>query len=92
MTPLPDSKVEPMIITKPFRFEELLARIRVQCGIVKYPELRRNARVGDITMNLLTRQVWVGDRLVRLNFFSQDVSAPPYASHDESNCLIGLGL
>jgi len=83
-------------ITKPFRFEELLARIRVQLRNRQVPRTKEETtlRVGDITMNLLTRQVWVGDRLVELsavNFFSQNVSAPPYASHDESNCLIGFG-
>jgi len=67
MTPLPDSKVDDYI-TKPFRFEELLARIRVQRNRqVPRTKEETTLRVGDITMNLLTRQVWVGDRLVELS-------------------------
>jgi DNA-binding response OmpR family regulator len=56
-------------ITKPFRFEELLARIRVQLRNRQVPRTKEETtlRAGDITMDLLTRQVWVGDRLVELS-------------------------
>jgi DNA-binding response OmpR family regulator len=56
-------------ITKPFRFEELLARVRVQL---------RNSRLsggqdemllkaGDVVLDLRTRQVRVGDRNMELS-------------------------
>ena len=57
-------------MTKPFRFEELLARIKVQLRD------RRNQwssqsetvlRVGDLSLNLLTRQAEVGTRVVELS-------------------------
>jgi DNA-binding response OmpR family regulator len=56
-------------ITKPFRFEELLARIRVQLRNRQVPRTKQETalRVGDITLDLLTRQVWVSDRLVELS-------------------------
>lgn len=55
-------------MTKPFSFEELLARIRVQLRNQQPrtpPETR--LQVGKIALNLLTRQVWVGDRQVELS-------------------------
>jgi DNA-binding response OmpR family regulator len=56
-------------ISKPFRFEELLARIRVRLrnrhAIVNPPET--SLQVGDIALNLLTREVWVGERAVELS-------------------------
>lgn len=65
-------------ITKPFRFEELLARIRVQLRNRQVPRTKEETtlRVGEITMDLLTRQVWVGERLVELSareFFLAEV-------------------
>jgi DNA-binding response OmpR family regulator len=56
-------------ITKPFRFEELLARIRVQLRNRQMPGVREQTtlKVGEITLDLLTRQVWVRDRLVELS-------------------------
>ncbi len=56
-------------MTKPFRFEELLARVRVQLRnqrSSKKPE-ETQLRVADITLDLLTRQVWVSDRPVELS-------------------------
>ncbi|MEJ1933821.1 response regulator transcription factor [Nostoc sp. NIES-2111] len=55
-------------ITKPFRFEELLARIRVQLRN-RAPRTKQETtlQVADITLDLLTRQVWVSDRLVELS-------------------------
>jgi DNA-binding response OmpR family regulator len=56
-------------ISKPFRFEELLARIRVRLrnrhANDKIPET--NLQVGDIALNLLTREVWVGERAIELS-------------------------
>jgi DNA-binding response OmpR family regulator len=52
-------------LTKPFAFNELLARVRALLrreGMSKSPELR----VGDLTLNTLTRQVWRGQRLIEL--------------------------
>jgi DNA-binding response OmpR family regulator len=56
-------------ITKPFRFEELIARIRVQLRNHHLPRTREETRlqVGNIVLDLLTRQVWVGDRKVELS-------------------------
>lgn len=56
-------------VTKPFRFEELLARIRVQLRNRQVPGARQETtlRVGEITLDLLSRQVWVGDRLIDLS-------------------------
>lgn len=56
-------------VTKPFRFEELLARIRVQLRNRQVPRTKQETvlKVGDITLDLLTRQVWVGDRAVELS-------------------------
>ena len=56
-------------VTKPFRFEELLARIRVQLRNRQVPGVRQETtlRVGEITLDLLSRQVWVGDRPIDLS-------------------------
>ena len=56
-------------ITKPFRFEELLARIRVQLRNHHQPRVKQETmlRASDIALDLLTRQVWVGDHLVELS-------------------------
>lgn len=56
-------------ITKPFRFEELLARIRVQLRNSQVPRSKENSilKVHPITLNLLTRQAWVGNREVDLS-------------------------
>lgn len=57
-------------ISKPFSFQELLARIRVQlrnnnCAPARSEEMLLS--VGDIVLNLLTREIKVGDRLVELS-------------------------
>jgi DNA-binding response OmpR family regulator len=52
-------------LVKPFAFNELLARVRALLrreGMFKSPELR----VGDLTLNTLTRQVWRGSRPIEL--------------------------
>jgi len=52
-------------LVKPFAFSELLARVRALLrreGMSKSPELR----VGDLTLNTLTRQVWRGQRPIEL--------------------------
>jgi len=52
-------------LVKPFAFNELLARIRALLrreGTSKSPELR----VGDLTLNALTRQIWRGQRPIEL--------------------------
>jgi len=52
-------------LIKPFAFSELLARVRALLrreGTSKSPELR----VGDLTLNTLTRQVWRGRRPIEL--------------------------
>lgn len=56
-------------ITKPFRFEELLARVRVQLRNRHVPRAKEETRLqaGTITLDLLTRQAWVGDRPVELS-------------------------
>jgi two-component system, OmpR family, response regulator QseB len=53
-------------VTKPFRFEELLARIRARLrtgGSAEETELR----AGEVALDLLTRRVRVGDREVELS-------------------------
>ncbi|ESA33581.1 transcriptional regulator [Leptolyngbya sp. Heron Island J] len=57
-------------ITKPFRFEELLARIRVQLRDRSGNQQLTSEtllRVGDLSLDLLTRQARVGDRVVELS-------------------------
>jgi DNA-binding response OmpR family regulator len=56
-------------ITKPFRFEELLARVRVQLRNRQTPRSKQESilSVGMIKLDLLTRQVWVSDRSVELS-------------------------
>ena len=52
-------------LIKPFAFNELLARVRALLrreGMSKSPELR----VGDLTLNTLTRQIWRGQRPIEL--------------------------
>jgi len=52
-------------LVKPFAFSELLARVRALLrreGISKSPELR----IGDLTLNTLTRQVWRGHKPMEL--------------------------
>ena len=52
-------------VTKPFRFEELLARIRVRLRDGGGPE-STVLRVGDLALDLRTRRAIVGDRAVEL--------------------------
>ena len=56
-------------ITKPFRFEELLARIRVQLRKVHQPTAKDDTKlqIGNLTLDLLTRQVWLGGREIELS-------------------------
>jgi DNA-binding response OmpR family regulator len=52
-------------VTKPFRFEELLARIRVRLRPEGASEITL-LRVGDVALDLRTRRASVGDRTVEL--------------------------
>ena len=57
-------------ITKPFRFEELLARIKVQLrDRAESPATTQSTvvRVGNVQLNLLSRQVTVSDRQLELS-------------------------
>ncbi|MEL7316827.1 MAG: response regulator transcription factor [Cyanobacteria bacterium J06559_3] len=57
-------------MTKPFRFEELLARIKVQLRDRPGNQQLQSEtllRVGDLTLDLIARQARVGDRLVELS-------------------------
>lgn len=56
-------------ITKPFRFEELLARVRVQLRNSRLPRTKEEMilTAGDVVLNLRTRVVQVGDRIVELS-------------------------
>ncbi len=55
-------------LTKPFSFEELLARLRARlrdtCDRTCADE--RVLKIGDVTLDLLTRKVKVGDRTIEL--------------------------
>jgi DNA-binding response OmpR family regulator len=53
-------------ITKPFRFEELLARVRVRLRGERSPE-PTVLQVGDLALDLRTRQALVGERAVDLS-------------------------
>ncbi|HSL64354.1 MAG TPA: response regulator transcription factor [Gaiellaceae bacterium] len=53
-------------ITKPFRFEELLARVRVRLRGERSPEATV-LRAGDVTLDLRTRQVVVAGQAVDLS-------------------------
>lgn len=57
-------------MTKPFRFEELLARIKVQLRD-RHPThslpAETRLQVGHLSLDLLTRQAWVDGRLVELS-------------------------
>jgi DNA-binding response OmpR family regulator len=52
-------------ITKPFRFEELLARIRLRLRDERSPEVTV-LRNGDLALDLRTRRASVGSRTVEL--------------------------
>ncbi len=58
-------------VTKPFEFTELLARVRVQlrdAAIANRKSSRETTlQVGEIVLDLLTRQVWVHHQLVDLS-------------------------
>ncbi len=56
-------------VTKPFRFEELLARVRLRLRDKRLPRRQEQMvlRAGNIVQDLLTHRVWVGDRLVELS-------------------------
>jgi DNA-binding response OmpR family regulator len=52
-------------VTKPFRFEELLARVRVRLREDRVPE-ETVLRAGDAALDLRTRRVTVGERSLEL--------------------------
>lgn len=52
-------------VTKPFRFEELLARVRVRLRSETNEE-QTVLRVGDVSLDVRTRRASVGDRTVEL--------------------------
>jgi DNA-binding response OmpR family regulator len=52
-------------VTKPFRFEELLARVRVRLREDRVPE-ETLLRAGDAALDLRTRRVTVGERSLEL--------------------------
>lgn len=56
-------------VTKPFRFGELLARVRVQLRKSRLSEMKEEMilKAGDVVLNLRTRTVRVGDRLLELS-------------------------
>lgn len=58
-------------VTKPFDFEELLARVRVQLRDLLVPKARGSKttilQVGNVVLDLLTRQVWVANREIEMS-------------------------
>lgn len=56
-------------ITKPFRFEELLARVRVQLRNRQAAFSKEDMvlTIGKVSLNLRSREVRVGDRLIELS-------------------------
>ena len=57
-------------ITKPFRLEELLARVRVQLRESHSPPAKEEMTIqlGELTLDVNAHQVIIGDRLVELSF------------------------
>jgi DNA-binding response OmpR family regulator len=55
-------------VTKPFRFEELLARVRVRLRTTPAatPQLESTLQAKNVVLDLRTRRVRVGDRIVEL--------------------------
>lgn len=53
-------------VTKPFRFEELLARIRARLRQGGSPE-ERELRAGEVVLDLRTRRAHVGEREIELS-------------------------
>ncbi|SDJ54554.1 response regulator transcription factor [Nonomuraea jiangxiensis] len=53
-------------IAKPFAFEELLARVRLRLRAERTPEVTV-LRVSDLSLDLRTRRVYVGERAVDLS-------------------------
>ncbi len=53
-------------LTKPFAFEELLARIKALLRRSPYQETTSELRIADLSMNLETREVRRGDKLLNL--------------------------
>jgi DNA-binding response OmpR family regulator len=53
-------------ITKPFSFEELLARVRARLREDRGQVAATTLRAGDVALNLRTRRVAVGDRTLEL--------------------------
>jgi DNA-binding response OmpR family regulator len=55
-------------ITKPFRFEELLARVRARLRQIPAVKLEETSilRAGLVTLNIRTRQITVGERILEL--------------------------
>ena len=55
-------------MTKPFRFEELLARVRLRLRDSRLPKSKQEMvlSAGDVFLDLRTRQVRVGERLIEL--------------------------
>jgi len=55
-------------VTKPFRFEELLARVRLRLRSTRPVRDAQEfiLKAGNIELNLRTRQVKIGDRLIEL--------------------------
>lgn len=56
-------------VTKPFRFEELLARVRARLRDNRLPKRQEEMvlKAGNIVLDLLKRQIWVGDRPIKLS-------------------------
>lgn len=56
-------------VTKPFRLEELLARVRVQLRESHSPPVKEEMTIqlGELILDLVTHQVWIGDRLIELS-------------------------
>lgn len=56
-------------LTKPFRFEELLARVRLRLRDYYLPRGKEETllKVGNVAIDLHKHKAWVGDRLIELS-------------------------
>lgn len=85
-------------VTKPFRFEELLARVRLRLRRMPAAKGEEQSilRAGTISLNLRTRQVTVGDVTLELparefTLWQKFFFAIPDRCSVESNCWIRFG-
>jgi len=83
------------VVAKPFSYPELRGRIRALLRRACEPRPVRVSRVGALTVNHLTREVRVGERLVELSpkefALLQALAADPTRVHTHQDCCARCG-